>query len=88
MFTIVFHYTGIAVSDLALYAQFTSVPHYLLIKTQRTRAGDRVTTFKDAIQPFPYPRRDANALPYHLYSGLMGLFCTSGANLAPGKHNY
>jgi hypothetical protein len=88
MLTIVFHYTGIALSDLALYAQFTSVPHYLITKTQRTRAGDRDSTFQDPLQPFPYPGRDAQALPYPIYSGLIGLLCTSGANLSPGKNHY
>lgn len=36
----------------------------------------------------PDPEKDERALPYHLYSALMGLLCTSGASLSPGSHHY
>lgn len=61
----------------------------MLTRTQRTsNYGDRQYQTYDPLQPIPYPGRDPNVLPYELYSGLMGLLCTSGASLSLGAKHY
>lgn len=83
----VFHFSTCLPYD-AIFAQCETLSYYLLIRTQRTKSGDSTYETPDSLRPMPYPDRDPNALPYSLYSGLMGLLCTSGANLSPGSHHY
>jgi len=68
--------------------QFGSLPFLVLNRVQRKKSGDHVYTTEDPLRPMPYPGRDPNALPYELYSALIGFLCTSGANLSPGNKHY